>query len=1419
LLGVAGVAVAVCSLLGSGEGPPPAGDWDIPSGDVVQLAGATLDLRGNLDVYGDLALNNCTLVVWSATDAPFAITVRAGGAMRCDGTRIAPSPGGGPFVMRAEAGSTLSVGGGSIVGAGRSGPEGGLDSGVFVRNDASFQGVLFDGCYAGVWASGAEATARGCTFVACEMGAVADEGGNLTLDDCDFVGCGIGAMATMTSLTVLHGTYERCPEPILSIGSQLLVRDARFEGFEGPGVGAYTSNASVDGCTFEGSTGEAVFAYLSYMAVSDCQFLGCRVGISATESFVRVAATRHLDADDEALYLRWSTFEVDGVSTSGCYWGLRTYASKGSCRNLTCRDSPIAAYIEQSDDVMLEHIDIRYGLEDVHEVGPRGIWTISSDVVVRDVSVVGVRTALNLEYTEGLVERVNASNLTHEGVLISLSEGLVLRHIRIVNATDGFRVNLWSDVAIEDSSAEACLSTGFNFTIGGYPRLYRCNASGCPVGMWSQASFPYLEDCEWYERDEWGHDYPDGIGLDCIGGGPRVYGGVATGGSWGMRFNASVASVKGVTFLGTTQQCVLFTCSTRDTVADCRFLGAPESTGAVVIVSSPALRGNLASGMRYGVLAMYDGSRVTVEGNTIENMSADGVLVLVGAEASLSGNTIRWCNGSALRVGIFGRADSLDDTFYSCTEALVYVHTGSSLDIRGASLTNCTIGVHAYDSPRLTVTFCQFIGLGRAIVAERLQGPSSVITSLDVLVEACYFANDSGYGVGVVNGELRVNGCTFIGNGAGVCAWNSSVELLDPVLVGNALYGLMVENGTASWTVTRLSRVIGSPISARADILVDGGALWVEETKVGLAIGGSFVARAGAAVHIRDVLWLAGGTSFMASCSTIELRNVLFEGVGSASSVPGGAEGVALSGSSLVAMNTTFKRARSGLVLTDCTASLLQCHILECTERGLAATRSHVEMSSCVIERIVGGRAAEVSATELVAGNTTFAFSSVGLRLSNGTAHLTDCSMGGTSDVSVGVEGGSAILMNTTYEPEMAWVGPGGRIVTWWYVSVTVSWANANELSLVTVRVDDPKGTSVANATADASGRAGPMPVLASEQTIEGLTIHGPHLVVARIHGYTALRSVMLQSSTTVSLSLEDADPPTITVYSPVDLETWSSNGTVQLIGRATDLGSGTATVVVVLDDGASTWTSQGDSFARTLQLTDGHHFILLRATDWAGLNASVVRSIWVETRPISLLVDEPMDGSATNATEVRVRGLVSRADVTVRVNGIRVELDGTAFSTMLRLDEGLNRIVVTAEDHYGHRAAWNVTVLADRTVPDLLLTTPRTVYTKEDHVLLEGILGEGARLRVNGETVLVQPGCFTVRCQLDLGETALTVEAVDDFGNTRSERVVAIRSEAQTAPRKADPMQAVPFVIIVPLVAVAEWYVMTRRASGGGSG
>jgi len=48
---------------------------------------------------------------------------------------------------------------------------------------------------------------------------------------------------------------------------------------------------------------------------------------------------------------------------------------------------------------------------------------------------------------------------------------------------------------------------------------------------------------------------------------------------------------------------------------------------------------------------------------------------------------------------------------------------------------------------------------------------------------------------------------------------------------------------------------------------------------------------------------------------------------------------------------------------------------------------------------------------------------------------------------------------------------------------------------------------------------------------------------------------------------------------------------------------------------------------------------------------------------------------------------------------------------------------------------------------------------------------------------------------------------------------VVAIRSEAQTAPRKADPMQAVPFVIIVPLVAVAEWYVMTRRASGGGSG
>lgn len=1420
LLAMAGAAFAACALiapdaLGSPL-PPTSGDWTIDTGETVECAFIGLDVRGSVIVLGDLALDNCTLVLFSETSGPDAVEVRAGGSLVCTSTRIMPSQADRPFVLVAEAGSTLSMTGGSVSDAGTSISDGGPGSGIYVATDATLDGVLVQRCLGGLWASGGSVAVRGCTFVGCGRAVVSADDARLTMDGCDLVGCAVGAMVRSAALTVRGGSFSACPQAVLSIDGELAVEDASFEAFDQFGVEAYVSTVSVLRCRFEDALGEAVFAAYSDLSVLGCTFLRCWIDVDCVEANATVSGTSHRLTTEEALYLRWSTFSVDNVSCNASSWGVRSYLSTGSMRDISCVDTIFPVYVDCCPLAALDRVRIAYTLPDANRTDPRGLMVVGSRVDARHLTVTGVRTAISFDGGSGVVDGLEATHLTRAGVVLGMVSDLAVRNATVEDAIDGFLVNSWCHVLLEDCKALRCRATGYNMTFGGWPVLARCNASGCPVGVRTDGTYPTLVDCELHMRDASGRDILGSVGLDCHLGSPRVTGGSVIGGETGMAFNGSASLVRNVTFLGTRGQCLLFTCSTGDSVEGCMLLGTNGSTGAVIVDSSPALRGNVVRGTKYGFMALFNLSRAVFERNTIEDIVFDGIVVVAGAQANLAGNTVRRCGGSALIVALFSRASGDGEVLSSTGSNLVHVFTGSSLELRRSTLSNASTGVRGYDAISLNFSFCRFIDLGKGVVAERLAIPDSTAPSLDVTVEGCYFTNNSAYGVGVVNGHLRVLRCTFLLNGAGACAWNSTVELLDCTMVLNYVNGLMTENSTAKWTVTGLCRVVGSPIRSPVALTVRGGELDLEDSLVALGSGGGLWASDGASLRVSRCSWYALGTPFWASCSTVVLYEVGFNGVGNLDGGAGRRAGVVIEGSDLVATGVTFTNARGGLRLIGCDATLSMCAATDCLEWGLYASASSVSATSCLFERIGTGADVEMDGSSLEADNCTLGPSVNGLSVTDGTAMLVDCALGGAARASVLVVRGRVVLVNTSHEVDRLSPGEGGLIEVWWRVTCTVGWGNPDEVPSVEVRVEDSSARAVASSRPDAGGTTPAMLVLALERLPEGVVDHGPHTVLATLHGYGASRTVTLDRSMTVGLRLEDTEAPTIVVVLPGTGEVLSSSRSIELVAHAEDLGSGVATIEVLVDNATSPWVSQGDTVARTLLLVDGHHVVLLTARDRAGNAASRSLSVWVEGRPVKLLASEPPDGLSTSARTVVVKGYVSRTGVTVKVGDALAQVNGTAFMLEVELAEGANRIVVTAEDPYGHRAVANLTVHADRTAPELLLTSDRLIYTEDESVLVEGVVGEGAMLTLNGMPVIVAPGPFKLRVPVIMGENGVSVRAVDDIGNERAERVVVIRSEAEVVPQGYDWWEAVPFVVVVPLLAVAVWYVVLGRRLGG---
>ena len=511
-----------------------------------------------------------------------------------------------------------------------------------------------------------------------------------------------------------------------------------------------------------------------------------------------------------------------------------------------------------------------------------------------------------------------------------------------------------------------------------------------------------------------------------------------------------------------------------------------------------------------------------------------------------------------------------------------------------------------------------------------------------------------------------------------------------------------------------------------------------------------------------------------------------------------------------------------GLSLVRCTATVVDTRIAECSSFGLFARDSNVDLQSTMVNRTVIGDGIHVEGSTLHASASVVVSAVNTLFASGSEVHMTNCSMGGAEVSSVVVAEGRVTLVNTTHDQERVRASDNGSVDVWWYVSTRVLWSDPTDLVTSTVSVLDIEGATVASGHPDARGILPNLLVLSIWHFPETLDLRGPLTVGVDHRGYLASTVVNLNSSIWVTLLLDDVDPPVFDIQSHPSSEIWVRDRALDIWGVAVDNGSGTEHVEAKLDYSPSPWMAQGSAFAFTVTMTDGRHVIELMAVDNFGNEARAILIVHVETRSILLTPPDPMNGTVTNAATVLVRGRLSRIeDVNVTVNRVPAQLDtaNKSYSLPVDLVEGMNNITVRAEDVYGHWTAVWTLVMADWTPPMLSITSPIQVNTTEEWVAVTGSADANARVTIQGSSVLLRDGAFSVRYPVYLCETLVVIRAEDGVGNSREVEVLVFREDPDIEIEERSPWEVLPFILAIPILVVVVWYVLRPkdlRSEGG---
>jgi len=249
---------------------------------------------------------------------------------------------------------------------------------------------------------------------------------------------------------------------------------------------------------------------------------------------------------------------------------------------------------------------------------------------------------------------------------------------------------------------------------------------------------------------------------------------------------------------------------------------------------------------------------------------------------------------------------------------------------------------------------------------------------------------------------------------------------------------------------------------------------------------------------------------------------------------------------------------------------------------------------------------------------------------------------------------------------------------------------------------------------------------------------------------------------------------PAMTV-SAVPAET--STATFNLSGTA-EIGA-TVTVTNNTTSISASAAVSGSNWSYIVSLVEGANSITVEAQKTSSDKTTVALSIkrvtppvLLDTTPPVLIVSALPDGSYTATQIQNITGSATDASpLSVTINGLTANLNGSNFSVPVTLATGANVIKVVARDSAGNETVNSRTLYFDAGKPVVTILSPMdNSFTNLADVKISGTVSEVAKVTVAGVSAVVDAARnWTATVHLASGLNSIQIVATDLAGNTSS--------------------------------------------------
>jgi len=287
--------------------------------------------------------------------------------------------------------------------------------------------------------------------------------------------------------------------------------------------------------------------------------------------------------------------------------------------------------------------------------------------------------------------------------------------------------------------------------------------------------------------------------------------------------------------------------------------------------------------------------------------------------------------------------------------------------------------------------------------------------------------------------------------------------------------------------------------------------------------------------------------------------------------------------------------------------------------------------------------------------------------------------------------------------------------------------------------------------------------------------------------GVSATDPALNRSSVVISV-IRDTTPPQISITAPGE-GTVTNSQTVNIAGTIIDQNLGTATVTVNTG-AAQPLTMSGSGFTGTAALTNGINALLFTATDRAGNNSTLSRTVILDQEPPTATVT----GITANAVLTGTATItVTASDILSGIRSVALIVDGVIGTTLTQgpytfsletftLTPGNHTVTIRITDGAGNVTEQNFAVTVQHQFGIQIVSPPTRTTINKSTALIRGTINYPANqeigVAVNGVPAEQQGNTFAAIVPLQQGPNTITATATNLYG-IHEQATITINTES----------------------------------------